>query len=186
MSTNHTYVLHAREEHGETRHIVHLCEEMDSRIADVEYFLSQVSRALISTTHVMAVVAGPNHPAFKTALAELQLDWSYGCDQLIVDRAVEMLVASGMIPPYGVDDYALHSVLVASFSKDEDWEQLYRVAQHAALAFLLFHDVVPPEPEQSTTDRMLVTQLSAAICVAMVQARAEWSRAAREAAEQSG
>lgn len=53
-----------------------------------------------------------------------------------------------------------------------------RSSQLAALNLLIAHEMIddPRDGDESITDRMLIVQLSSAICVAMVQARAELQR----------
>ena len=178
MTTNHVYVLHASYRGGEIRHVVHLCEDAEELQHHFDGFLLSAGRDVPTARQSMALAAGPHHPGFTVALEELQLTHSPGCADKIVQRAIEMLIACEMLPPSGEGDDVLNQALYGSFSTDDDWQNFVNSSQLAAINILIAHDAIdaPNSDAASVVDRMLIVQLSAAICVAMVQARAELQR----------
>lgn len=178
MTTNHVYVLHAQLLGGsELRHAIHLCSEPEQLAEDLQGFLQHANRPLLSSAHLLALGAGPNHPGFQQALTDLNLTHNPGCPTAIVRRAIEMLIAADMVPPTAETDHALLSALYASFATENDWEHFTRSSQLTALNYLIFMGVIGDEPDDhDPRERMLVTQVSAALCVAMVNARAEYQR----------
>lgn len=177
MTTNHVYVLHADMGSGELRHVVHLCEGPEGLQDHIVDFMDAANRPAPTMAQNMALAAGPHHPAFKPTLEALRLTHSIGCSQSIVRRATEMLIAAEMIPPASEGDDMLMQALYGSFAVEDDWEAFTHSSQNAAINFLLAHDAIgDPSDELPVTQRMLIVQLSSAICVAMVQARAELQR----------
>ena len=178
MPTNHVYVLHAPYLSGEVRHVVHLCEDAEELQEHISGFLHATGRDELTAGQSLALAAGPHHPGFAAALDALKLTSSPGCASQIVKRAVEMLIACEMLPPASEGDDVITQALYGSFSTAEDWENFARSSQLAALNLLIAHEMIddPRDGDESITDRMLIVQLSSALCVAMVQARAELQR----------
>lgn len=178
MTTSHVYVLHASIIGGnEMRHVVHLCDDAETVTENLTEFCNLANRPLLSSAHLLALGAGPNHPGFQQALTDLNLTHNPGCPTAIVRRAIEMLIAADMVPQTAETDHALLSALYASFATENDWEHFTRSSQLTALNYLIFMGVIGDEPDDhDPRERMLVTQVSAALCVAMVNARAEYQR----------
>lgn len=177
MSTSHVYVLHAAVQAGEARHPVHLCGGADDLIENIGVFLDMTGRAQPTTTQIMALAGGPHHPAFEQAMTELELTHSPGCPSAIVNRTIEMMIASETLPPSSESDPVLIPALYATFSTDEDWERFTEGAQMVALTYLDHHGLINSNWNEHTHDeRMLVCQVAAAMRVAIIQARAELQR----------
>lgn len=179
MSTGHVYVLHAGLGDGrEIRHAVHLCEDAETLMAAIMLFIAVAERPEPSVMNMAALASGPNHPGFPAALEALRLNWSKGCHDAVVDRTIEMLIACSMLPPIAVEDDSINVALYASFSTEADWEHFERSAQMVALTLLVHHGVVEhEEPEKQTRqERDIIIQLASAVCVAVIQARAEYQR----------
>lgn len=178
MPTNHVYVLHAPYLSGEIRHVVHLCEDAEELQEHISGFLQSTGRDDPTAGQSLALAAGPHHPGFAAALAALKLQASQGCASQIVKRGIEMLIACEMLPPASEGDDVIMQALYGSFSTAEDWENFTHSSQLAALNLLIAHEMIdePSDGDESIADRMLIVQLSSAICVAMVQARAELQR----------
>lgn len=178
MSTNHVYVLHADVNGGELRHVVHLCEGAEGLREHFDHFLQSANRPPATQAQHIALSAGPHHPGFTAALEALDLTSSPGCANQIVKRAIEMLIACEMLPPTSEGDDVIHQALYGAFSTDADWNDFIYSSQLAAMNLLVEHEMIddPRVSSGSVDDRMLIVQLSSAICVAMVQARAELQR----------
>lgn len=175
------YVLHAPDVGGEMRALIHLCDPRGELNDELQDFAKISNRGALPFSSVNALSAGPNHPGFKAALRANNFTYSPVCDEGVVERAVEMMVAAEMLPALLIEDDAVHASLMVTFSTDDDWERLFTSAQNAARSILTVHKLITDE----TTDEEIiaVVQLSSAICVAMIQARAEWSQNAREQVE---
>ena len=177
MSTNHVYILHAAVQAGEARHPVHLCGGADDLIENIGVFLDMTGRAQPTTSQIMALAGGPHHPAFEQAMTELELTHSPGCPSAIVNRTIEMMIASDMLPPASENDRMLIETIYATFSTDDDWEHFTQGTQTVALAYLDHYGAIGSDWEAHThSDRMLVCQVASAMTVAIIQARAEMQR----------
>lgn len=177
MSTNHVYVLHAEFHGAEVRHPVHLCDGADDLIETIGMFFSAMGRERPTTTQIMALAGGPHHPAFEQAMTELELTHSPGCPSVIVNRTIEMLIASDTLPTYSESDPVLIPTIYATFSTDEDWENFTQGAQLVALSYLAQHSLISENLDEHTHDeRMVVCQVAAALRVAIIQAQAELQR----------
>ena len=175
---SHVFVLHADTEAAEIRHAVHLCEREEARIESVMAFLKDSGRPQLSSAHIAALADGPKHAHFAQALAALDLTTSSGCPTPIVERAIEMMIASDMLPVAVDGDAALHESLHCSFSTDEDWDNFSESAQHAIVSYLLHYEMLTSQYREQLTgqEQQLVVQLASALIVAIIQARAEYQR----------
>lgn len=160
---------------GMLRHPLHLCEDLDEKLADLTAFLRRVEIPSISTSHLVGLAAGPGHPLFDQVVNEYGIEILTPCDPGIVSAAIDMVAATGLLPTLAVNDAALHQIIATAFTSDDDWERLHHSCTAAILSWAVVSlDIPETFAEQSQPERTAVTGATGALCVAMLQARAAW------------
>lgn len=161
---------------GMLRHPLHLCEELDDKLADLTSYLRRVQIPTISTSHLVGLAAGPEHPLFDQAVKEYGLEVLTACDPGIVSAAIDMVAATGLLPTLAVNDDALHKIIATAFTSERDWENLHHSAAAAILSWsVAVLDLPESFAEQSKEERTAISSATGALCVAMLQARAAWT-----------
>lgn len=148
----------------------------DDRLAEFLDFAEQASKPALSVTHQCSVIAGPEHPHFKIALEAYGFEYHPPCDDRIVSRTMEMLVAGELLDVALVDDECLRGLLAAAFVTEEDWENRGTCGEIVARTFLSAHFVgFSMDRSQMTPDSVSAySAFAGGILVAVTQARAEW------------
>lgn len=172
--TNHAArVLIASEYGGEGdyRGYLHLCDPAESREEMVRSLLDASGRGYISASHLYAVVAGPENPAYETAVKGLGLISSPVCSARIVSQAMELMVMSELFPPFAIDDDTMRISLETLFATESDWESIPESAARAIIAWGSDPRRREPLPLSDNARALLTGSLSTAIA----KARADWT-----------
>lgn len=167
----HATILTAGTDGGTYRGYLHHCEAATEREKMVRAMLKFTGREIISATHLYAVVAGPENPAFATAVAALGITAVAPCDTRIVSQAMEMLVMGEVLFPEYVADGTMRMVLETCFAMAEDWDDLLEASHRAAHSWVA--DALRDEPSDEVA--MAISAFTGGIAVAMAKARADWT-----------
>lgn len=149
---------------------------LDDRLDDLRGLLDLVGVHPLATTQQVYAVAGPGHEHFERAIAVYGLTCHTPCDEKIVSRTVEMLIAGELLHQTQIDDECLRGMLATGFATERDWENRGSAADVVARSYLSErYEGFDLDPGKLDPARLAAySALAGGILVAISQARAEW------------